>query len=305
MDLFQKLAVITTATTYLLILVGGLVRASGSGLGCPDWPKCFGLLIPPTKASDLPPGWDPALFNATHTWIEFLNRLLGATVGILILATLVVAIVKHRRRALILWPTVLAFAGVLFAGWLGKVVISSGLSPWMVTAHLVVAIVVVSALLFATAAAFLIGRRANVAGRVWMAIALILATLGQAGLGTQVRHAIELQRRAFPEAARSAWVDAVGGIDILHRQISVALFVLTLLLLWRLWKLRVGRAALVAAAATFACTSAQIALGLMLVYVELPVSAQILHLTVGSLLLGAQTILAVALAYDDARSHVT
>ena len=84
---FQRLALWTTATTYFLILVGGLVRASGAGLGCPDWPRCFGSWIPPASAADLPPQFDPALFNPTLMWTEYLNRLLGVTVGFLILAT--------------------------------------------------------------------------------------------------------------------------------------------------------------------------------------------------------------------------
>ena len=94
---FQRLALWTTATTYLLILVGGLVRASGAGLGCPDWPRCFGGWIPPASAADLPPGFDPAQFNATLMWTEYLNRLLGVTVGLLVLATVVSAFAVRAR----------------------------------------------------------------------------------------------------------------------------------------------------------------------------------------------------------------
>src|SRR5207247_1836170 len=94
---FQRLALCTTAITYFLILVGGLVRASGAGLGCPDWPRCFGSWIPPASAAQLPPQFDPSLFNPTLMWTEYLNRLLGVTVGFLILAT-VVSAWRHRRR---------------------------------------------------------------------------------------------------------------------------------------------------------------------------------------------------------------
>ena len=82
---FQRLALWTTAITYLLILVGGLVRASGAGLGCPDWPRCFGSWIPPAAAANLPPEFDPSQFNPTLMWTEYLNRLLGVTVGFSIL----------------------------------------------------------------------------------------------------------------------------------------------------------------------------------------------------------------------------
>ncbi|HEX4914405.1 MAG TPA: COX15/CtaA family protein, partial [Vicinamibacterales bacterium] len=84
---FQRLALWTTAATYFLILVGGLVRASGAGLGCPDWPRCFGSWIPPASAAALPPQFDISQFNPTLMWTEYLNRLLGVIVGLLILAT--------------------------------------------------------------------------------------------------------------------------------------------------------------------------------------------------------------------------
>src|SRR4249920_955766 len=105
---FQRLALLTTAATYALILVGGLVRASGAGLGCPDWPRCFGLWVPPTRADQLPPGFDPALFNAALAWTEYLNRLLGVVVGLLIFATLVSAVARYRRTPRVLWPTAAA-----------------------------------------------------------------------------------------------------------------------------------------------------------------------------------------------------
>jgi heme A synthase len=78
--------------------VGGLVRASGAGLGCPDWPRCFGSWIPPLSAADLPARFDPALFKPTLMWTEYLNRLLGMTVGLMILATTISAWRHHRRE---------------------------------------------------------------------------------------------------------------------------------------------------------------------------------------------------------------
>src|SRR5688572_9272625 len=151
---FQRLALWTTATTYLLILVGGLVRASGAGLGCPDWPRCFGGWIPPASVADLPPQFDPALFNPTLMWTEYLNRLLGVAVGFLIFATTISTWRHHRREPRILWTTIAAFVLVGFEGWLGGRVVAYGLTPWIVTAHLMVALVIVQLLLYATYAAF-------------------------------------------------------------------------------------------------------------------------------------------------------
>jgi len=74
-----------------VIIAGGVVRTTQSGMGCPDWPKCFGRWIPPTNASELPPDFEKYLrkqdidhtFNVYHTWIEYFNRLLGALLGFL------------------------------------------------------------------------------------------------------------------------------------------------------------------------------------------------------------------------------
>src|SRR3990167_4102077 len=116
---FQRLALATTAITYVLILVGGLVRASGAGLGCPDWPRCFGGWGPPMSAADLPPQVDPGLFHPTLMWTEYLNRLLGVTVGFLILATAVSAWRHHRRDPRILWTTIAALLLTGYQSWLG------------------------------------------------------------------------------------------------------------------------------------------------------------------------------------------
>src|ERR687887_169782 len=122
---FQLLAVCTTASTYLLILAGGLVRASGAGLGCPDWPRCFGFWIPPLSAAELPPQFDPSLFNSTLMWTEYLNRLLGVTVGFLILATVVSAWRHHRREPRILCASVAALLLTGLQGWIGGRVVAN------------------------------------------------------------------------------------------------------------------------------------------------------------------------------------
>ena len=87
---------ITVIAVYFLFLVGASVRASGAGMGCPDWPTCFGQWIPPTAESQLPSnyqeiyaerGYAETRFNVVKTWTEYFNRLVGATIGLLIFAT--------------------------------------------------------------------------------------------------------------------------------------------------------------------------------------------------------------------------
>ena len=130
------------------------MRASGAGLGCPDWPRCFGSWIPPASAADLPAGFDPRSSIPTLMWTEYLNRLLGVTVGFSIFATLVSALAASSPTPRILWPTLAAFLLVGFQGWLGGVVVQHELAAWIVTVHLLVALVIVSLLLYATVYAF-------------------------------------------------------------------------------------------------------------------------------------------------------
>jgi heme a synthase len=283
---FQRLALWTTATTYLLILVGGLVRASGAGLGCPDWPRCFGSWIPPASAADLPPQFDPSQFNPALMWTEYLNRLLGVTVGVLIFATAISAWRHYRHQPRILWTTITAFLLVGFEGWLGGRVVAHELAAWIVTAHLIVAIVIVQLLLYATFEALALAPQAPQAPQAPFLL-LIVLTLVQAGFGTQVRGHIETAINAG--VARDAALATVGRLDYLHRDLAFIVLVgAALLTLWLLSR----RSLLIRwSFVVLALAIAQIVLGAVMAYGSLVRAAQVGHLTIASLLLGAETVL--------------
>lgn len=292
---FQRLAIGTTATTYLLILVGGLVRASGAGLGCPDWPRCFGSWIPPASVADLPPEFDPSQFNPTLMWTEYLNRLLGVTVGFLIFATAISAWRNHRHQPRILWTTTAALLLVGYEGWLGGRVVAHGLAPWIVTAHLIVAIVIVQLLLYATFEAF--APRAPRAPQApeapqapWLLRALgglIVLTLIQAGFGTQVRSRID----SIPDylIVFDSVLDEGAWPDLIHRDLALA--VLIALLVITLWMQSQGSPLLRWAFVTVGLAAAQIVVGAFMAYVDMTPVYQVVHLSLASLLLGAETVL--------------
>lgn len=292
---FQRLALATTITTYVLILVGGLVRASGAGLGCPDWPRCFGSWIPPASAEELPPQFDVSQFNPMLMWTEYANRLLGVTVGILVSATAVIAWRRHRRDVRILWPTVAAFLLTGFQGWLGGRVVAHELAAWIVTAHMLVALIIVSLLLYATFHALSgrvttsppAGRQMSFLVLLWLLIAVSLA---QVVLGTQVRGAVDLALDAG--TARATALAGAGVLDRLHRDGALVVTVMALVAVL----MATTRAPFVPLAlrwsyAVVALVVAQGVLGIVLAYVSLPPVAQVAHLTVASLLLGAETVL--------------
>ncbi len=284
---FQRLALWTTAATYFLILVGGLVRASGAGLGCPDWPRCFGSWIPPASAASLPPQFDPSQFNPTLMWTEYVNRLLGVTVGFLIFATAISAWRHHRHQPRILWTTIAAFLLVGFQGWLGGRVVAHELAAWIVTVHLIVAIVIVQILLYVAVETTTASGSRTATAEGWLVAALILLTLIQAAFGTQVRGAIDAALDAG--VARDAALATVGRFDFLHRDLAfVVLIGATVLTLWLMSR----HSSLVRwSFVVLALAVAQIALGAVMAYGSLLPAAQVGHLTVASLLLGAETVL--------------
>jgi cytochrome c oxidase assembly protein subunit 15 len=282
---FQRLALLTTAATYFLILVGGLVRASGAGLGCPDWPKCFGSWIPPASAADVPPDLRP-FFNPTLMWTEYLNRLLGVTIGFLILATVISAWRHERREPRILWTVVAAFLLTGFQGWLGGEVVKHGLKPWIVTVHMIVALVIVQLLLYATVRAW----RKGSGPPSPLLIALVAVTMIQIGLGTQVRGGADMALKSG--VARADALATVGLLDHVHRDAAFVVLAGTIVIAIWLWRRFRGERILIRWAFVVAgLATMQVALGAVMAYVSLEPVAQVGHLTVASLLLGAETVL--------------
>ena len=298
---FQRLALWTTATTYLLILVGGLVRASGAGLGCPDWPRCFGGWVPPMSAGDLPPQFDPSQFNPTLMWTEYLNRVLGMAVGFLILSTAVSAWRHHRRDPRIVWTTIAALLLTGFQGWLGGRVVAHELAAWIVTVHMIVALVIVQMLLYVTVTAGDVRRAmasavahtdaagAKVPALRTSIVVLILITLIQIALGTQVRGGVDAALDAG--VAREAALGTVGTFDYLHRDAAFLTLLGAVLLSFWLVARRGGRPLIRWSWGVLGLAALQVAVGVVMAYVSLLPAAQVVHLTLASLLLGAETVL--------------
>jgi protoheme IX farnesyltransferase len=131
---FQKLAIASVVTSLLLVTVGVVVRATGSGMGCPDWPLCHGQLLPP--------------LGDYQAWIEWVHRTVAAIIGFLVLGLAIVAVRDHRDRASLLWPSLAAVALVGFQAWLGKETVRLNNSGESVTAHLAAAMTLVGLLVF-------------------------------------------------------------------------------------------------------------------------------------------------------------
>ncbi len=136
MTRFQRLAAATVVTTFLLVTVGVIVRATESGVACPTWPGCF------------PGQFLPGLDADYHVWVEWIHRTVAALIGFLILGMAALAIIDHRDRPSLVWPSVLAVGLVLFQAYLGRETVRLGNSGESVTAHLAAAMSLVGILVF-------------------------------------------------------------------------------------------------------------------------------------------------------------
>src|SRR5690606_16921793 len=302
---YRRMAWITLAAVYFLILVGASVRASGAGMGCPDWPTCFGSWIPPTSEAQLPAnyqeiyadlGYADTRFNVVKTWTEYLNRLTGVTIGFLILLTAIFSWSVRSHDKAIATASLAAFLMVGFQGWLGAQVVASNLTPGMITLHMLMALAIVGTLLFALARA----RRGimmaeSIEGidprfEKWLYIVMVLTVI-QVTMGTQVREMIDYLNHT-EGADRSSWVDALPWFFYVHRSFSaVVLFAnlwLGLLLVRSLgWQHTLTRFT----AAMIAVIGLAIVSGATLGHLGMPAFVQPLHLVGASLLFGLQFLI--------------
>jgi len=306
MKRFRTWALATTAATYFLIFVGGFVRVSGAGLGCPDWPKCFDRWIPPTSVSQLPSEIDPASFNVTLAWIEYINRLIGVAIGILIFITTILAFKYASRIPRILYPTLAALVLVGIEGWQGSQVISSKLEPFIVTIHMVLAFLIVSALLYATLQAHhrLIGHAAQQAAapelKRWLA-PLWLFSIIAIGLGTQVRSDIEESVKRFPQEDSITLLGSLGPVHVWHLIVGGLIVISTWYIGARILtqRDRLTSVSIHSTRVLMAVALIQVVIGIVLVSLALPAFLQVFHLWFSSLYVGALLVLHFSLSHNE------
>ena len=305
---YKRWASWTLITLYLLILIGGIVRATGAGMGCPDWPKCFGSWVPPTDVSQLPDNYQEIYgaklkgeieFNPVKTWIEYFNRLSGVFTGGWIILTLLASIpfLKSNQRS-IFFLSLSAFILVVFQGWLGSKVVSTELHPVMVTLHMLLAIVIVFILLFSYAKVSYIDRLKveDLKGGTsvlnnWVLVSMALLTI-QIMIGTQVREEIDLAVLSLGYEARSSWVESAGLSYVIHRSFSI-LVVVSAAGLWYQLKRRTSERGVMRGLSDWmvGVLLFEIFAGIGLGYFSVPAFLQPIHLTLSILLLGIQFVL--------------
>jgi heme o synthase len=216
---FRSLALATAIATVALFAIGGLVRGTGSGLGCSTWPGCEpGRLFPS---------------GTVHSLIEFSHRGMAFLVAVLAALTGVAAIRSERRDSAVFWPAVFAFPLVMAQAGLGAVVVATDLDPWWVTAHFVVALLLIADVTYVAASA-VTERAVNSTDRSFSRLAFITASV--VGLlllvGTYVRASgAQLVFTDWP-LMHGRLVPTLGGAAtamFLHRMLAA---IAMLLVLW-------------------------------------------------------------------------
>jgi protoheme IX farnesyltransferase len=271
---FQRLAVATTTATFLLIAVGGLVRATDSGLGCPDWPRCFGRLTPP-----------PSL----HAWIEHSHRLVAAAVIVLVGLTAVAAW-RTRQPRTVRWATIAAVAMVLAQALLGAIVVWARLEAESVTLHLATALALVALLEYVAFRSRwpAVDRRTG-RSRRFVRLALVGAGLTYAQMlvgSTVTGHDAGL---AYPLHVLVPDLELTAAqLQLAHRALAVVTGLATIAIYLRARRTQLAHPTVTRLAGYAAgLVVVQIALGMANVVNRLSALTVVPHLAVGSMLWGA------------------
>jgi len=322
---FLPIAKIALVLVYLVIFAGALVRMTGSGMGCPDWPKCFGYYIPPTNEKELEfipnrnyvsgqviiknkgllvaktdfiatetfnkKNWeayakhDYAIFNPLHTWIEYINRLLGALAGIACFAVFILAFWhwKNNKKLAIYAFIICILMG--FQAWLGKTVVDSLLSPVKITTHMLVAFLIVALqlyLIYYFQKKKVLRKIYNSKFRLVIIFGVIL-TIIQVVLGTSVREYVDtISETGLP---KENWLQNPEITFYIHRSFSILVTLTNLYLFYLNRKLTLGFRKI---NWVMAILVLEIISGIIMYYFYFPFSTQTIHIVMASLLFGFQ-----------------
>lgn len=285
---------------FLVIIAGGVVRMTQSGMGCPDWPRCFGRWVPPTDASQLPPDFEKYLgkqdidhtFNAYHTWIEYINRLLGALLGVFIFIHFIWSLVRFRKNyKAIVWLSFFLLVITGFQGWLGKKVVDHNLAVVKVTIHMLVALLIAAIPLVIIhlvkkkerAMDSRAETREVITGNwlKYLTTGAVLVLLIQIVLGTQVREQIDEISKSLGYQEREVWISRLDQAFLVHRSFSWLVLAICMAIMW---KARPYPALRKDTRLIMLIVLATVGFGLIMMWAAIPAWAQPSHLLLASIL---------------------
>ena len=324
-SLYRK-TIISIVIVYLVILAGGIVRMTGSGMGCPDWPKCFGFLIPPTERSQLEwksnseynknqiviideklfyannkfksknkfemSNWskytkhDYSKFNVYHTWIEYINRLIGAIAGLSVLILFVNSLKFLKTKKIITGLSFLALIAIIFQAWLGKMVVDSNLTANTITIHMLMAIILLFILFSILAISNTNKKRVKISRNISILVLIsIVLLLIQIITGTEVRKFIDIKMELLNYAEKERWIENISSSFSFHRSFSWAIIFVNSLIYYHARKLGL-KLKIIHIVNTLIFF--QISSGIIMYYFHFPFSSQPIHLLISTMIISIQ-----------------
>ena len=324
-SLYRK-TIISIVIVYLVILAGGIVRMTGSGMGCPDWPKCFGFLIPPTERSQLEwksnseynknqiiiideklfyandkfksknkfemSNWskytkhDYSKFNVYHTWIEYINRLIGAIAGLSVLILFVNSLKFLKTKKIITGLSFLALIAIIFQAWLGKMVVDSNLTANTITIHMLMAIILLFILFSILAISNPNKKRIKISRNISILVLIsIVLLLIQIITGTEVRKFIDIKMELLNYAEKERWIENISSSFSFHRSFSWAIIFVNSLIYYHARKLGL-KLKIIHIVNTLIFF--QISSGIIMYYFHFPFSSQPIHLLISTMIISIQ-----------------
>lgn len=330
MKSLYKIGIVVLINIYLVIIAGSVVRMTGSGMGCPDWPKCFGHFIPPTdeaqllwdEATEFKKGqiiigenngekqllvaqknfvsgdafnqenWakytkhDYAIFNVYHTWTEYINRLMGALLGVFAFVMLVLSLKHWKNHKWLTYVSVLQVFFIGFEAWLGKVTVDSNLAPVTITYHMLgVLVLIFIQVYFLIRLKRIINNEAPLSfksssKRMVLLLAMVLLVV-QIIMGTQVRQQVDELLDAGVN--RNLITDNFDVIFYVHRSFSLVLLITLFFITYKNWSSKKLKPTLTLLAGS---TIVEVLAGMFLAYLGMQAFGQPIHLFLSILMFG-------------------
>ena len=298
MKKYFQFSVISIVFTYLLIFIGGLVRVSGAGMGCPDWPKCFDRWIPPTNLDQLPDYIDPEKFNLVLALVEYLNRLFGALVGLIILVTCVYGLLYFKKHKSVTFSITLALFITFVEGWLGSKLVDTVLDPVTITLHLLLALIIIGLIIYSSIQSYYIIEGNFEKDSVYpenikyIILGIMICVVVEIIIGTEIRGGLDISRKENPLIEGVILLKMLGPFKYIHTILGVILLGLVFYLRKILQNINSFPSDHMIYAVNFMLIiiGVQIVLGELLVFFEVKPLVQLFHMWFSSLLLGLSIV---------------
>lgn len=321
---FLKSAKIALILVYLVIFAGAFVRLTGSGMGCPDWPKCFGYYIPPTEEKEIlftadkeynkgqviikdesllvaktsftskstfdASNWekytkhDYAVFNPLHTWVEYINRLCGALAGIACFVTFILSFGFWKNNKKLILLTFFVCVLMGFQAWLGKTVVDSALNPFKITIHMLAALLIVA---FQLIIIYAVQKKEKtlVFNRKFNSILLVSLVLTLIQVVLGTSVREHIDTVSKTGAPEIMWLQNPTITFYIHRTFSIIVVLVNLYLFAINRKLKLGFSKM---NWVLILLSIEIISGIAMAYFDFPFGTQTIHIVFATLLFGVQ-----------------